>query len=202
MVLIQSRLTEGRISRNELQRHLQANLAISADILCTFSVIDLELFVTPLLVNVKHINSCLHRTMIKRWKYGFNDMNIQHSCRQSDVTPGTTRLQLVQEEKTRLDFTSEYRAAYRLVCQATESIEASVSVLRSKWDDPDCKHRQKAVTAFQQCLFKYCNVVSDLVLSLLPGQTFLMVYSKGTQAEACQVNKSLKTCDSMSCLGW
>lgn len=82
MVVIESQVADGRISRSDLQRHLRSRIAIAADILCSLSADDLKLFVTPLLINVKHINSCLHRTMIKRWMYGFqcNGVDAQTGC--------------------------------------------------------------------------------------------------------------------------
>jgi len=154
--------------------------------LCSLSADDLKLFVTPLLINVKHINSCLHRTMIKRWMYGFqcNGVDAQTGCAMG-------ALDLMQEERRRLSFTKEYRVAYALVCQAAESLDMQVQVQRNKWNQQTPKQRQKGVTAVQQCLFNYHEVVSDLVLRLLPGQTFLKVYS---QEQACQCNDLMKVC--------
>ena len=186
MVLSQSELSDGRISRSELQRHLEPCITADAEILSTFSARDVQLFVVPFLINVSHINSCLQRTMIKRWKYGFADTHQMQKIRTKDVihlSPETklTTQRLWQTEKRRLSFIYEFRAAYQAVSRATQNLESLADAHNRTWDVQDPRQRVKSITALQQSLSGHFEAASDLVLKLLPGQTFLQVYN---QAEA------------------
>lgn len=182
LLLTESKSPEGRIQRTALQYHLQMNIANSSDILCTLSADDFALFVTPLLINVKHISSCLQRTMIRRWQRGFQDSNFEKDCAPVTHLSGVralARWELLQQEKLRLKFIKEYRAAYALVCQVAETLDALSQMHSSTWDEQTPQQRQMSVAAFQQGLNDYCRVVSDAVLGHLPGQTFLNLYSQG-----------------------
>jgi len=181
LLLTESKVPEGRTQRTALQYQLQMNIANSTDILCTLSADDFALFVTPLLINVKHISSCLQRTMIRRWQHGFQDSNLEEEYAPVAILSGVhalTRWELLQQEKTRPKFIKEYRAAYALVCQAAESLDALFQMHSSTWDEHTPQERQMSVAAFQQGLNDYCSVVSDAVLGHLPGQTFLKLYSQ------------------------
>lgn len=181
MLLTESKLSEGRINRAVLQGHLRLCIAIPADMLCSHSGDGLELFVSPLLINVTHINSCLQRTMIKRWKHGFHNSCAEDDCESVMCLSGAQGLEttkFLRQERKRLEFIKEYRAAYALVCQAAERLQSLTRMHRRTWDEHTSKQRQKSITAIQQGLMNYCCIVSDLVLSLLPGQTFLKVYSE------------------------
>jgi hypothetical protein len=181
LLLTESKVPEGRVQRTTLQYQLQMNIASSSDILCTLSADDFALFITPLLINVKHISSCLQRTMIRRWQRGFQDSNFEEECAPVAILSGVhalARWNLLQQEKTRLKFIKEYRTAYDLVCQAAETLDALFQMHSSTWDEQTPQERQMSVAAFQQGLNDYCNVVSDAVLGHLPGQTFLKLYTQ------------------------
>lgn len=182
MALTESRLPFGRISRTQLHHHVTSRSCMTETDLCTLSSNDVEVYMASLLINAKHINSCLQRTMIKHWMsgdLGGVKVNHQEEATSNDANPTQLRLQLLQRELQRLTFVKEYRAAYATICIATDSLSERLQLQTSKWDSQNVKQRQKVLTSFQTSLRTYYEAVADLVLSLLPGQLFLDVYSRG-----------------------
>lgn len=183
MALTESRLPSGRISRTQLQSCVTSNPAVSKADVCALSSDDMEVYTASLRINAKHINSCLQRTMIKHWRYGFlgsDTVNQQQQPKEGTSIASATnpaRLQLLQQERQRLNFIIQYRAAYRPVCIATDSLDALLQMQKSKWESQNAKQRHNMIASIQDSLRTYYDAVANLVLNLLPGHLFLEVYS-------------------------
>ena len=192
MALTESRLPSGRISRTQLQSYVTSSPAVSKADLCALSSDDMEVYTASLRINAKHINSCLQRTMIKHWRYGFlgsDTVNQQQHQQQNEGTSIASatkpaRLQLLQQERQRLNFIKQYRAAYRPVCIVTDSLDALLQMQKSKWDSQNAKQRHNMIADIQDSLRTYYDAVAHLVLNLLPGHLFLEVYS---QEDSCRI---------------
>ena len=190
MALTESRLPTGRISRTQLQSHVTSSPAIPRADMCTLSCNDMEVYTASLRINAKHINSCLQRTMIKHWRYGFLGNNTvnqqQHQQQHQQQNEGISiasaakpaRLQLLQQERQRLNFIKQYRAAYGPVCLATDNLDALLQMQKSKWDSQNAKQRHNTIADIEDGLRTYYDAVAHLVLNLLPGHLFLEVYSQ------------------------
>lgn len=184
MVLLDSSLLNGRVTRDDLRRHLEPQVLANIDMLCALSASDLQMFVAPCLINVGHINSCLQRTMMKRWVFGFLQTNRkQGEGAQAPRSPPLTKQGLIQLEKRRLSFTQEYRQAYLAVSNAAEKLETLAEAQRKAWDLLSLRERHKAIIMLHQRLLKHFDAASDLVLKLLPAQTFLDMYN---HEDTCQ----------------
>ena len=186
MALTESSLPAGRISRNLLCGHLRASSDMPALDLCKFSSRDFDKYVACVLISVKHTNSCLQRTMIKQWRYGFCETKVQLSVQASrhSPDPSSFRVQLMHQERQRLTFIKEYRTAHTPVSVATDKAEALLQFQTRKWGYLGVKQRHHTVAALQDILSVYHNAVADLVLDLLPGRLFLEVL---TQEDAGQI---------------
>ena len=177
MVLLQSELVDGRITRAELETHLEPHIVDNVDMISALSARDMQMFVTPFLINVSHINSCLQRTMIKQWKNGFSEAK-HAAAADLPFTTGLTTQRLMQIEKRRLAFVHQYRTAYFSVCRAAKNLENLADAQTRAWNRQGPRQRVKSILALQESLLMHFEAASDLVLRLLPGDTFLKVYNQ------------------------
>ena len=141
----------------------------------------MEVYAASLLINIKHTNSCLQRTMIKYWRCGClhsGSADAQYDLTATTLGPERARLHFLQQERQRLTFIKEYRAAYGHTCIATDRLETLLQSQTSKWQSQSTRHRQQMLFAVQDTLHSYFEAVADLVMGLLPGVLFLEVYTQ------------------------
>lgn len=187
MALTESRLPTGRITLTQLHNQLTLSPAAKAD-LCTLSSNNVEVYVASSLANIKHINSCLQKTMIKHWRCGFlgnGAANQKHQQQQQQKgatvkasRPNTAQLQLQQQERQRLTFIEQYRAAYEPICVATDRLRALLQTQISSWDSKSATQQQNTIADIEGSARTHYDAVAHLVLNLLPGHLFLEVYSQ------------------------
>lgn len=86
--------------------------------------------------------------------------------------------QLLQQERRRLSFIKQYRAAYGPVCIATGNLDVLLQIQKSKLDSQNAKQRHNTVADIEDSLHIYYDAVAHLVLNILPGQMFIKVYAQ------------------------
>ena len=147
----------------------------------------MEVYVASSVANTKHINGSLQRTMIKHWRCGFlgngaaNQKHHQQQQNKATLKAShsiTAQQQLLHQERQRLTFIKQYRAAYEPICVATDSLQELLQTQKSSWDSKNATQRRDAVAEIADSACTYYLAVAHLVLDLLPGQLFLEVYSQ------------------------